>query len=202
MNTTTGSLLILLVLLTAQFLLTMMYYAIANSRKKVLKEIIEAGREKAGHTLDLSENPGRLVATHQYLSMILAMAITATLVLGFEPDIRRILQDAGLSTAGADVLTLVILLPPAALLLVLFGHQLPTAVISGRAEGFAVISTNIMRLLVQIFAPVMRVTQAVSQTSGIILGGTGTTIHITEEEIKTLVDAGSEDGFIEDDEKD
>ena len=51
------------------------------------------------------------------------------------------------------------------------------------------------------FSPLTRIITAISNRLVLTFGGQEPSPYVTEEEIKTLVDAGSEEGVIENDEK-
>lgn len=198
----TDSLLFLGIVLLGQVFLSVAYTALANARKKILKERADSGSKSAQRALALSENASGLVMVYQYASLVMCMLMAAILTAALSPSLSEWLGTVGVDSEWSERVAFLIILPPAALLLLLVGHQLPSAVVAGRAEIVAILITPVMWGLISMLAPLLRLTHSLSQQVGKLLGGSGETTLITEEEIKTLVDAGSEVGVIEDEEKD
>lgn len=202
MDSSTGSsFILLLVLVLLQGILTAMYYAISNTRKSYLRELAEDGNSTAARTLTLAENATPLLISQQYVSLFLSICSTAVLVRFVLPPLEDTLNEVGIAGRMATFIIFVLALPFFALLLLLLGNQVPSAVISGRADQFAMTVSRPMSVLVHGLAPILFLIQPISQAIGRLLGGSGTVTVVTQEEIKTLVDAGSEEGVIEDEEK-
>ena len=193
-----GGLLILVIVLFVQAVWVSLYFSVTNARKKSLKEMAEGGNPRAERTLNLAENASILLTTQQYMIILLTSISAAVLTLRLTPKLSEELHKLG---DWAEPLAFLILLPPFALLVLLLGYQLPSATISGRSEGLALSATPLVRMVVYIIGPLLKASQAVAHRLGIILGGNGIVSPVTEEEIMTLVDAGSEEGTIEDEEK-
>jgi len=193
--------LLLILLFLLQGLVAAMYYALANTRKSFLKERAEEGSRRAHRVLRLTKNATAIRITGQYVSILLTVLNTVVLVKFFLPEIKIQLQSIGLSNDGATLFSFAIIIPAFAFLIQLIGFQLPGAIVSGRIEQFAMFSSRPMSFLVYSLAPLLRRTNPISQKVGKMLGGSGTTSIVTEEEIKILIDASSEGGAIDDDEK-
>jgi putative hemolysin len=88
-----------------------------------------------------------------------------------------------------------------AIVMLVLGELIPTAFASTRPDAIAILTVGPMRLLLAILSPVTRSLLWVSNGFVSMFGGRKTAPYVTEEEIKTLVDAGSEEGVIEHDEK-
>ncbi|NJL93536.1 MAG: HlyC/CorC family transporter [Anaerolineae bacterium] len=198
-NLTSWFLLLMLVLLQA--LLTVLYYSISNTHKADLKDYAEEGSRRAQRTLQLAENATALLTTQQYVSLLLTTLSTAVLVRFILPGIETDLRQSGLTSEVARLVTMLVVLPLFTLILLVVGTQIPSAAMPAHTERVAMFLTPPARVIVHGLAPVLQLTQRFSQQVGRILGGAGIGTVITEEEIKTLVDAGSEGGLIEDEEK-
>jgi len=85
--------------------------------------------------------------------------------------------------------------------MLLFGELIPTAFASTRPEKLAMLVVGPMAVLLRLLAPVSRAMLWFSNRVASAFGGRDVASYVTEEEIKTLVDAGSEEGVIEDEEK-
>lgn len=88
-----------------------------------------------------------------------------------------------------------------ALLMILLGEMIPAAFASTRPELLAMLMARPMGWLLSILSPISRAMLWISNRLVALFGGRGNAPYITEEEIKTLVDAGSEEGVIENEEK-
>ena len=196
-----SGLVILVVVLLVQLVWVSMVFSVANARKKTLKEMAEQGNPRAERALNLAESASMLLTTQQYMMILLTSISSAVLVAGIAPELSDALNGLGIATNWADPLSLLILLPPFALLVLLLGYQLPSAMISGRSEGLAMTATPLVRTMIRVVGPLVKASQAVGHRLGILMGGNGIVSPVTEEEIMTLVDAGSEEGTIEDEEK-
>jgi len=195
--------LLILAVVALQAVLSAMYYALMNTRKKALKEVGEKNARRVQATLALAEESLLLLTTQQFTTVVLAMLLMAALTLVGLPPLAQALVEVGWGDPQTSkLLAGAALLLPSSLLLLLLGHYLPAAILAGRPEGFALFSTPILRRLIAIIWPFVQVAWTISQRLGVLLGGSGESNRVTEEEIKTLVDAGSEEGIIEADEKD
>jgi len=192
-----NSVLILVILLIVQCLLTAMYFALANVRRRALKD---SGDRRAQQALKLAENSQTLLAAYQYTSLLLSMFIAVSLMKTFIPEVETALQQARITAEWAQVVALVITIPISAVVVMLLGHQFPAAVLSGRVDGAALLVAPLMRLIVALLTPIIKLTQAISERGGRLLGGSGA-VTLIEEEIKSLIEAGSQEGNIEIDEK-
>lgn len=192
---------LIIVLMMIKILLTLGYSSLVNARKALLRERHENGVKRAGRALKVSEDATPLIATHEFLAVLLNLTIAALIVLGLAPSIQDFIEPTGSGAAFAEVAAYIILLPLVAIFLIIFTERLPSAVIMRRPESFAILAAAPMAFLVNFLRPVIFViTQASQQMAG-LLGVSGTIHFVTEEEIKTLVDAGSEGGILEDEEK-
>jgi CBS domain containing-hemolysin-like protein len=181
-----------LVLLSAT--LSAAFSAVRNARKQTLREMAGDGQRRAARALALGEEATRLLALWQVITILLHFAAAAVVLSG----VQQLLSALSLSQALYIAITLIFLLL-GALIMLIFGELIPSALAAQRAEQnalrWAPLVTFTMRLLMPLLA-------LVRTLSGLFTASAGaSSAYITEEEIKTLVDAGSEEGVIEDEEK-
>jgi len=88
-----------------------------------------------------------------------------------------------------------------ALVTLIFGEMLPGKIALSYADPIALRSVGIIRGLTFVLAPVLRLLQWISGWFAAPFVGRTSMALVTEEEIKLMVDAGSEGGAIEDEEK-
>jgi CBS domain containing-hemolysin-like protein len=197
-----SSLLLLAFLLALQAFLTGGYFALTNASRKHLKELQAQHPARVQRTLRLLERDEELTALHQFLTILCSMAAAVLLSQWLRDDLLGLLADAGLRGPWLETALWIFMLPLLSLLFLWLGFQIPVAAIAGRrSERIAVSATPLMSSLLTFSSPWLNAAQAFSQRIGQLLGGEGKHLVIMEEEIKTLVSEGSQDGSIEADEK-
>lgn len=183
-----------LVLLHA--LLAAAFSSLVNARKQHLRESAEAGNRQAIRAFALADDATRLLALRQFIYMLLHFAAAAVaLVTG-----QTIAVQSGAQEAAAVFITLATLLV-GALIMLLFGELIPSGLGSLRADKVAMSFAGPMSVLIRLLAPFSTLMLWVSNRVTSSVGGRSNMPYITEEEIMTLVDAGQEEGVIEDEEK-
>ncbi|HVO43666.1 MAG TPA: hemolysin family protein, partial [Aggregatilineales bacterium] len=151
--------------------------------------------------LEISEDATRLLASRQFVAITVRFITAGLLTLMVADPLIPTLIAAGwsLNTARYVVYPLTWLL--GAIAMMIFGELIPVAYASARSESLAMLVVGPMGLLLNLLAPISRAMLWFSDRFITLFGGPNQAPYVTEEEIKTLVDAGSEEGVIEDDEK-
>jgi len=181
-----------LVLLSAT--LSAAFSAVRNARKQHLREMASDGQRGAARALALGEEATRLLALWQVITVLLHFAAAAIILSGAQ----QLLHALSLSQALNIALTLLLLLI-GALIMLIFGELIPSALAAQHAEQNALRWAPLVVFAMRLLMPLSALVRAVS---GLFTASAGaSSAYITEEEIKTLVDAGSEEGVIEDEEK-
>lgn len=194
-------LIVILILVGFKMLLTTAYSALINASKSTLRERSDS-HSSARRALRLGEDASSLLALHQYVSILLTVTIAGAVVVSFLPDIETWLADIGIrNTTMLQIVSFLIVMPALSAFLLIFGERVPIGTVMGRAENVAIFMSGFMSALLRIFSPFIYLMLRTSKSIARLLGGTGVTHLITEEEIKTMVDAGSEEGILEDEEK-
>jgi CBS domain containing-hemolysin-like protein len=195
-----GLLVVLSVLLVNAFLAASRT-ALVNARRPRLMQMEEAGRAGARLAARVAEDSSRLIATVRLAQMVCRFAVAGAAVVSLGPPAQAWL--AGWppleATAGFWGVALVVL--AAALVTLALGELLPEALALRDPEGWAIALAAPMALLEWLLAPLSRLAVRLSATLARPFGGSGTLPLVTEEEIKTMVDAGEEGGAIEQEEK-
>lgn len=194
-------LLIIVLLIGLKIFISMGHSALVNSRKSTLRERAEDGHRGAARALKLGEDATRLLGSYQFLSILLNLTIGILVVIAAVPPLQDNLESLGLGAALANIVTYIILIPVTSILLMMVGERIPSGIVTGRTEAFAILFARPMGWFVRLTMPLVFAILHVSRVIARLFGGTGTLHYVTEEEIKTLVDAGSEEGVLEDEEK-
>jgi putative hemolysin len=187
------------ILLNAAF--KMAYVALINTHKTKLKDMADEGNRQAARALTLSQDATRMLASQQLLDLLLRFTIALVAAISLVPPVRDGLLDAEVSATLADGLAYGGVLLVVAVLTLVFGEMLPANIASGHPNAIALQSAGAINWVSWLLAPVLRVLQWISGQFTTPFVGRGSGSFITEEEIKMMVDAGSEGGAIEDEEK-
>ena len=188
-----------LVVLTA--LLSMARSALVNVRQARLRQLIDEGVKPARTAERLAENASQLLATTQ-LGMTLACFFAgATVAVLSAPPLAKAWQPWLGGASYPVAFTLVVLL--AALSTLIIGELVPETVALQHSERLALWVARPLMVLSTVAMPLVRLAVGLSNFISRLFGADaqGNMPFVTEEEIKTLVDAGEEEGVIEKEEK-
>ncbi len=167
--------------------------ALSNARRQLLRE---QDTKRAERALAVIEDSSRALNTFQ-LANLLATFLTTALIT--EILIRSNLL-ANQGVPGILILYLVIL-PAAALIVYILTGLIPETLAHREAESWAMALAGLARITIVLISPMMKLLSAIRKQIVVSLGGDQSSLQVTEEEIMTLVDAGEEEGSIEQDEK-
>jgi putative hemolysin len=180
--------------------------ALINMRRPRLVELEQKGVTSARAIQQLTEQSGRLLATAE-VGALLGLVFSAGLaVLGFVPPLAaqvKALLGTSLTTGASDAIAFVIVMLAVALFLFVFGRLVPEALALRYTEPLALALVRPMQWMGIALAPLVRFAVVLSNWLAIPIGGQkrGSAALVTEEELKTMVDAGEEEGLIEEEEK-
>lgn len=157
--------------------------------KHKLRHLSDDGNPKADQVLKLVENPSKLISTiivGDNTANIVAAALTATMAMNKYGN-------RGLVIALAIMIIFIII----------FCEIVPRSFSSQRAESLTLRYVGVIRFFMIILTPVVIIFYSLSSAILKLFGINIRKAHplITEEELKTLVDVGSEEGVLEMDEK-
>jgi putative hemolysin len=188
-----------LILLNA--VLKMAYVALINAHKARFKDMADEGDVRAGQVYALANDATRLLASQQLVDLLLRFAIALVAAVTLVPPLRKALAGLHMDTWLVDVLVYGGVLLVVAIITLIFGEMLPGRIALGYADPIALRSVRTIRGLTFVLAPALRLLQWISGWFAAPFVGRTSTSLVTEEEIKLMVDAGSEGGAIEDEEK-
>ena len=180
--------------------------ALINMRRPRLVELEQKGVASARAIQQLTEQSGQLLATAE-VGALLGLVFSAGLaVLGFVPPLAaqvKALVGTSLTTGTSDAIAFVIVMLAVALFLFVFGRLVPEALALRYTEPLALALVRPMQWMGIALAPLVRFAIVLSNWLAIPMGGQkrGSAALVTEEELKTMVDAGEEEGLIEEEEK-
>lgn len=200
MNSTI-SIVAVVVLMLVKMILTANFSALINARKSTLREKAEAGQKAAQRALTLGEDATHLLAAQQFTSILLSTTIVVTVALALLPSLEDNLRASGITPMVAQLLAFVLPVPLMSALLMIIDRLATSLVVGKRSDALAMLVARWMGWWINILSPIVLAVQRISGRTALLMGGSENAHLITEEEIKTLVDAGSEEGVLEDEEK-
>jgi len=179
--------------------------ALMNVSRSRLRKLAEDGDKAAGQAETLVEESSRFLVTLEVSQAAAGFMAVALAVWAGTPRVTGWLLAAEvpwLSPYAGSVALVATLLVVAALVLLL-GWLVPQSLALNHAEGLTLGLVVPIRWFVWAMSPVVGLLVRMGNGLGRMLGGSaiGAAPMITEEAIKTLVDAGEERGVIEEDEK-
>ena len=200
-----AELILAVVLLFLYALFSAAEVALMSVRKGRLRQLVEEGNETAALIEQLAEDANRLLATSDFGRMIVGVVAVASAAVIFTPRVGRWIAGAPLPWLAAmhEGLALLLVIIVMSAVLLVFGRLLPKRLAHRYAESVAFFVAGPYDVFARISWPI--VNALVSLVNGLArLLGDDTSAEspfMIEEEIRTMVDAGEEEGIIEEDEK-
>jgi putative hemolysin len=198
----TSSWVIIVLLLAANSGLAVARAALINASKPRLRQMKDEGRSGAALAVSVAEDATLFLATARLVQTFCRFSVAGLMALLFEPALAAWLRSLGWPTIGAEIdwLAFFVLALPATLVIVSAGELLPEAWALRDPETAAVWAAPPMAVLEWLLRWPVRGLLWLSDKLSVPLAGQRVPF-VTEEEIKTLVDAGEEGGVIEEGEK-
>lgn len=203
MFTVLTEILIVLLLILANGLFAMSEMAIVSSRKVRLQQLANTGNQKAQTALELANTPNRFLSTVQVgitLIGILAGAFGgATLAEKLAVELSQI----PILDPYSDVIALAFVVGLIAYLSLIFGELVPKRLALNNPEQIAVIIAKPMNFLSKLTAPVVHLLSISTEFILRLLGiQASNEPQVTAEEIKVLIEQGTQSGIVEEAEQD
>jgi putative hemolysin len=198
---TTAEVLLLVALILVSGVLAMARSALVNVRKPRLRQLVDEGVGSARTAERLAEDATRLLATTQLGMMLTSFFAGAVVAVLSAPPLAQALSPWLGKASYPVAFGLVVML--ASLVMLILGELVPEMIGAQYSERVALALARPLALLAALTMPVVRVAVWLSSGVARLFGATSAASmpFVTEEEIKTLVDAGEEEGVIEEDEK-
>ena len=172
--------------------------AFLNARRARLAQMAEAGVDGAKLAVQVAHDSAPLIATIRLAQTLCRFFVAGVVTFIFAPLLQ--VWFLGLGFPYPTALAVALIAGGAAILVVVWVEMVPEALVLREAEAWAIRFAPLMQGLKWVFAPLVRLSVWASGIIAVPLGGRAPQI-VTEEEIKTMVDAGEEGGVIEEEEK-
>ncbi|MBI4320759.1 MAG: HlyC/CorC family transporter [Chloroflexi bacterium] len=174
--------------------------AIVSVRKTRIRQLAEDGRNpSAWALLRLSDNPGRFLATIQVgvtLAGFFASAVGAVSAVGL---LQEVLSAIPLVAEASGLLALAIVTILVAFATLIFGELVPKNLAVTYAERIAIAVARPIDWFASAMTPVVLLLTFTTNSILRLLGSTekAQIPEVTEDEIRSLVDAGEQEGIVE-----
>ncbi len=196
-------LLFLLILILLNGVFAMSEIALATARKSRLTADAKKGDRRAVTAMELAGNPSRFLSTVQIgitVIGILTGIISGKRIAG---DLEHWLQQAGLPAAYSGQVALTLVVVAVTFFTLVLGELVPKRLGMARPEMMARLTAGPMNLLSKLVAPFIWV---LSGTTNLIVRlfnlKARASDQVTEEEVKAIVNVGTEAGTIDEIEQD
>lgn len=194
--------LILSVLIIVNGLFVMTEIALVSARKARLETMAKKGDLKAKVALDLAENPEKFLSTAQIFITLIAILTGVYSGERFSGYIQPYIEKIELFKPYAGTISTVIIVIIVTFLTIIFGELVPKRLGMLRPEKIARLVSAPMNTLSVITYPIVWLLSKISQLFFKIFNiKTSTDNSVTEDEIKAMINEGSEHGAIEEEEK-
>jgi putative hemolysin len=170
--------------------------SIVSLRKPRRLQLIDEGHPSAQLVDDFAENATRLLATEQLVLKFLAAFIVALSAFIYTDRLAEVISVSHL--VGVIIVTVI-----AVLITLLFGELIPKEIGRTYAEPLALTLVHPFRWASFVAAPLVKLVSMVGRwlTGNWEQGRNETFTSITEEELRTYVDASEEEGVLKEEEK-
>ncbi|MBI3760936.1 MAG: HlyC/CorC family transporter [Chloroflexi bacterium] len=175
--------------------------ALVNARRPRLRQLDEAGASGAALAARVAEDSSRLIATIRLAQALCRFSAAGVAVFLLAPILAPLLASVPAIAPRAETWAIAAVVLAVALAVLVVGELVPEALVQREPERWAIFFAPAVAALEWLLAPPARLLVRLSAAIARPLGGTGALPIVTEEEIKTMVDAGEEGGAIEQEEK-
>jgi len=176
--------------------------ALVSARKARLESMAKKGDLKAKVALDLAENPEKFLSTVQIFITLIAILTGVYSGERFSGYVQPYIEKIELFKPYAGTISTVIIVIIVTFLTIIFGELVPKRLGMLRAEKIARMVSAPMNSLSAITYPIVWLLSTISHLFFKVFNiKTSTDNSVTEDEIKAMINEGSEHGAIEEEEK-
>ena len=176
--------------------------AVVSARKTSLRSQAKLGNKSAQTALNLAENPDKFLSTIQVgitlIGILTGLYSGSILTVKFSP----ILENWGMDPYYAHIVAQITIVILVTYLSIVLGELIPKRIGLGSAEKIAKIIASPMNFLSLVARPFVWVLSTSTSVIADILGIKEEDSKVTEEEIKSMIREGTEDGEVQQVEQD
>jgi len=194
---------IILVLIALNGLLAMAEISVVAARKARLLQLVEQGAEKAIGALQLANDPGDFLSTVQIGITLVGILAGAFGGATIAEQLALWLDDLPILGSYSELIALVLVVAAITYLTLIFGELVPKRLGLNNPERVAMRVSKPMRSITRLAMPVVMLLSASSKGVIRLLGvKPSQEPPVTEEEIKVLIEQGTQAGIFESAEQD
>ncbi|HHX24092.1 MAG TPA: HlyC/CorC family transporter [Thermoanaerobacterales bacterium] len=204
-NSILWSLLLQLILIMINAIFACAEIAVISIKGNKLAKLAEEGNKRAQRLLSLTEQPARFLATIQVGITLAGFLASAFAANNFSDKLANWLLSIGVNVplSTLDQISVVIITLILSYFTLVFGELVPKRVAMKKAEKLALAMSGLVYFISKVFAPIVLLLTVSTNRILLLLGIDPQAIddEITEEEIRMMVDEGSQRGAINQSEK-
>lgn len=178
----TYNLIILFLLLGASAFFSASETALFSINKIRLRSLADSGNKKAIKTQKLLEKPDDLLSTILILNNLVNITTSSLMTV----VMYKLLGDAGISIATGLVTILVLI----------FGEITPKNIAVKNSEKISLLVSGIMETLIKILKPISCLFRMLADFINKLAGGSETGDQLTEDDLKSILNVGEENGVL------
>jgi putative hemolysin len=198
MSSVGSAILIVLLLVLANGLFSMSEMAIVSSRKVRLQQAAERGDRRAQVALELANSPTRFLSTVQVGITLIGVVVGIFSGKTFEEPLKGAIETIGLLKPYAAGLSLTLVALATTYLSLIIGELVPKQIALSNPEAIAISVATPMAALSRITGPAVGLLSASSSLVLKLLNIVPSSDpEVTEEEIRVLIQQGTEAGTFE-----
>lgn len=197
-----SEILIIIILILLNGVFAMAEIALVSARKSSLQTSAKHGSKSARLALKLSEEPDRFLSTVQIGITLIGIVTGIYSGASIADDFAPLLVKIGIPEAASGEIAQVVIVAIVTYLTLVFGELLPKRIGMGAAESVARFMARPMHLLSVVASPFVWLLSHSTALLTRLLGIAGKSSKVTEEEIKSIVKEGTEDGEVQEVEQD
>ncbi len=172
--------------------------ALVTVRRSRMRQLSDEGDRRAKRVARMTERPGGLLATIQLGITFIGFLAAAFAGASIAKGLAEWLRDIGPLSTSADVLALLIVTLVVSLVTIVFGELVPKTLALAHAERYALAFARPVEVLGVILGPVVWVLTTTTHMVTRLLGVADAADEaISSEELRILIERGSEQGTIE-----
>lgn len=196
---------LVVVLLVVYVLFSVAEVALVSVRRQRLKQLIEEGNRTAARIERLLEDTTRILVVSELGMITTGFIAVASATVIFAPRVGRWIAATPVPWLAAmqNVLGFLVVISVMSALVLIFGQLLPKRLARQYAERVAFAVAGPFEAFAWLTWPFAKPLLAVANNLSYFIGGeeAAQTSYVIEEEIRTIVEAGEEEGFIEEEER-
>lgn len=193
---------IIIALILLNGIFSMSEIALVSARKSKLSAEAKKGSRGAAAALRLIENPDRFLSTVQIGITLIGILTGLFSGAAFATQLGDSFSEMGISASTAHRMAQILIVATVTYLSIVIGELIPKRIGIAMSDRISIWIAPMMRILSIITMPLIWLLSASTNVVVTLLGLKGKTAVVTEDEIRTLIQEGTEAGQVQEVEQD